>query len=740
MAGRNKIAKAAAAEEDGLNLGATLSRLLALTTDAVVCFDDTGTILLANDEALRLLAPSLALSGGELVGTDVRLLFPPAVGVAPTTAFDPSILPFATDGSASRVVCRDERGQSVTLVVRCERTMQTTGSYLLVARPQSAQLVVDGEHERLVAELSRANRRLSGTLDIVLGTLDSPNVSTLFERVLEELSRTMDATGAAVYLNERDGFHLRGTSASLEGMHVPRYLPRRAALWKAVASSERSLRLRVLPPQGESLRRGRLSHRSVMDEETRASYQLAYAQMPPFASFLAVAVRFGGQVIALIQVGWRAARTIPCDDANLLDAVTRYLAVQLVGAFSALRTQRREQLTHRAVALRDALVAEPSPEKVRALLLSGVSQDLSCLCASLDGPSSALDGHEVLHLPVSHEEVAVPSTLLTEEGGITALLPDSPLGQWLYNHGEPCMGALVDDGSTEEEARVRFLALRFIDEEPFDDLELAYLRQVLDTVTALASGDQLRRRDHRISQALQSGMRSELQHVEGISAQGIYSSATEAAFVGGDFYDLIRLPQRRACVIMGDVSGKGVEAASVSAAVRTALGAYSWEGLSPAHMVSLLNEFLLGFSRVETFATLFVGIVDLASASMTYCSAGHPPALLLRAATGELEWLGVQSGVVGAFHDMSYRDGVVDVCKGDIMVLYTDGTTEARSVGGAFFGEEGLRDAVMREGPHDFDGLLDRLLATVEAFTGNRMDDDVAMVALRFDEVGALDE
>ena len=178
-------------------------------------------------------------------------------------------------------------------------------------------------------------------------------------------------------------------------------------------------------------------------------------------------------------------------------------------------------------------------------------------------------------------------------------------------------------------------------------------------------------------------MRSELQKVEGISAQGIYSSATEAAFVGGDFYDLIRLPDRRACVIMGDVSGKGVEAASVSAAVRTALGAYSWEGLAPARMVELLNDFLLGFARVETFATLFVGIVDLAAGELTYCSAGHPPAVILRAATGELMWLGVQSGVVGAFHDMRYRDGSVDLSAGDILLLYTDGTTEARARDGA---------------------------------------------------------
>ncbi len=75
-------------------------------------------------------------------------------------------------------------------------------------------------------------------------------------------------------------------------------------------------------------------------------------------------------------------------------------------------------------------------------------------------------------------------------------------------------------------------------------------------------------------------------------------------------------------------------------------------------MVATLNEFLLGFSRVETFATLFVGIVDLTTSSLTYCSAGHPPAILVSAQSGDAELLDVQSGVVGAFHDMEYKKDV----------------------------------------------------------------------------------
>lgn len=734
MADEGTGIRRASASHD-LEAGSALSALLAMTSDAVIVFDGGGTVLAANDEALCLLAPSPMPEGAQLVGTDVRMLFPPALGVAPHLPFFPEQLPLPTDGRAVRISHRAADGRALALVMRCGRIgAQGDGDAFLITAHTDAGAAADREHERLVEELSRSNRRLSGTLDIVLGTLDSPSVSTLFERVLERLRDTMDATGTAVYLGEGDGFRLRGTSASIADVPVPRFLPHQHALTRAVAQAEHALRLRMLPPDGESLRKGSLAHRTLMDEDSRATYHVRRGQLPPFTSLLAVPVRFGGQVIALIEVGWRNARAIPQDDANLLDAVTRYLAVQLVGAFGAMRAQRREQLVARANDLRDKIVAGPYSEQTRLGLLDAVSHDLDCACATLDGPS-AIDAHEVLRLPTSHEEVAVPTSLLGSDEGVTALLPDAPLGVWLQERGEPCMGAMVDAREIDD-GRLRFLALRPADAEPFDELELDYLRQVVDTIVAVASGEQGRRSDHRISQALQSGMRSELQSVEGISARGLYSSATKAAFVGGDFYDLIRLPGQRACVIMGDVSGKGVEAASVSAAVRTALGAYAWEGLAPARMVGLLNDFLLGFSRVETFATLFVGIIDRPSATLTYCSAGHPPAILMRAASGALEWLGVQSGVVGAFHDMTYRDGSIGLHGGDTLLLYTDGTTEARARDGRFFGEDGLRDVALREAAHGFEGLLDRVLAAVDDFTGNSLDDDVALVALRFDEVG----
>jgi serine phosphatase RsbU (regulator of sigma subunit) len=130
---------------------------------------------------------------------------------------------------------------------------------------------------------------------------------------------------------------------------------------------------------------------------------------------------------------------------------------------------------------------------------------------------------------------------------------------------------------------------------------------------------------------------------------------------------------------------------------------------------------------------MFVGLADIDNHTLTYCSAGHPPALLVRAKDTELVTLGVQSGVVGAFENMRYQDGVVEVSKDDILILYTDGVTEARNLDGAFFGEDGLRDIVAQEAAVGFSGIVDRMIERVSDFSGGSLEDDVALVAVRFD-------
>ena len=750
--GSTEVERSEASEGIGeRSVSGALAGLLALTTDAVMIFDGGGRVLLANDEASELFGRGRAT----MAGADVRTFFPPAPGVVPDEPFDAKALPFALDGRATHVMCASGDGRLSEVVVRADRVSAPGETYLLVASPARGADAAEREHDRLLEELQRANHRLSGTLDIVLGTIDSEDVGALFGNVVEEITNTMEATGTLLYLAEGEGLRLYGTGAATTGARLPKFIKSRRDVEQLATESGGALRYRVLEPGRDDLRRGRLATREVIDEDTRRVRRVPARRLPPFTSFIVAPVWFGGHVISVIIVGWEHARQTRRDDARLIDAVGRYLSVQLAGALSTLRHQRTAELADLEADLRDLLLdiaerdagqaaGEASADSLDTIA-ARLSQALSCHVAPVwenrfqtETVVARLPVGGERDLPMGLDQIEATGRRTSVAGTETTVVgfgEGTPLGDWLAEQGEPCRGALADLGEVAG-TRYVFLLLRDADAAGFDDIELDFLRRLADDARDIAQRGEERDRDRHIAQALQTGMRNELQQVAGVTAHGIYSSATQSAFVGGDFYDLIRLPGRRACVIMGDVSGKGVEAASVSAAVKTALGAYSWEGLRPARMVRLLNDFLLGFSRLETFATLFVGIVDLGAGRLTYCSAGHPPAILVHAKSDELVTLDVQSGVVGAFPDMNYRNGQIEIGVGDILLLYTDGTTEARAPGGAFFGEAGLRDAVMQELPRGYDGLLDRLLSRLDEFTGRHLDDDVAMVSLRFDQVG----
>ena len=784
-------------------VAATLSQLLRLTSDAVIVFNMEGMVLLANEEAETLFAKV----DGTIAGLDVRFLFTPANQENLQRPFSVESLPFAIDGSTSMVAAPAQDGTSQVLSVRADYVGAPTQAIVLTASKLRDLASPMHDDERMVLDLRRANKRLSGALQIVLDTLDSEDMGQLIERVLEELSETVEADGALIYLAEQDGYHLHGATESLKSASygvIPRYFAFNSSLERLTFYSEHALRLHTMALNSSALKQGRVKKRNLVNEETREVITVDASHLPPFTSFLVVPVWFGGHIVALIEVGWERKRALLVEDARLLDSIANYLSVQLVGALSAMRTQRRDTLREALARVRQGLLHSAaegekiSGERLQQVMRS-VGTDLNAQVFSVDccevtgnitlhalgaeqafgaaqdgtqdsaqaaaeaggaqaaaeaggaqdGAQAAAEASDVQAAAKvggaqdGGNQIALPSTvegLKTGEGeaSVKEVELDSELSRALAVQGLPCKGAVLFLGKFAGEQHT-WLFLREENAEPLSDIELDFLDRVMLLVHSLAVGAEESQQNKHISQALQSGMKNDLQKVEGISAEGIYSSATADAFVGGDFYSMIKLPGRRACIIMGDVSGKGIEAASISSAVKTALSAYAWEGRTPARMVATLNEFLLGFSRVEIFATLFVGIVDLATSSLTYCSAGHPPAILVSAQSGDAELLDVQSGVVGAFHDMEYKNGTVRLHEGDILLLYTDGTTEARSPEGAFFGETGLRDMIMNEVPQGFDGLLNRFLSTLDRYTGRRLDDDVAMVALRFDELGGVD-
>lgn len=801
------------------------------TSNAVILFDDKGEILAANSPAEHLFcteaehltsrtiqsifasekgvagaaaavapAAASAASSPAHAGADTTDALPSVATSIDAFSFFPGDEQLVSPGRVT-VVCPDKEGKERELSVVCTRLVSNTcaqhallskvdescGLYLLIGRCLDPDQYMSANYNHVLGELGRANKRLAGTLQIVLRSLDAKDTNTLLARVLALISETMDATSSLCYLHEDNMLHLAGaypsaadaggaagvsadapsadapnadTASASPSPHAhpaPALLSVGAedALRALYFGSGKSLRLRILPTRRTSNFPSSNDLCEVLNIDTHEIFLIPRHLLPHFESFMSVPVWYGDEVIALIQVGYNTYRHMQKEDADLLDSVAKYLSLQLIGAISAEKAKRNHELNEFCTALREEMLSAPRLSEAllhRLCARAGhvLGAEVVFVHSEPDGASTAAlaaSAHAAAHAATNAPAFIargraiadvpfplldfLPLRSLSNRLLITTFSLKDPLGLWLEKFGIMATGVLVDLGFV---GKVRYgcVLYRLLDRPRFSAHEVDFIQHFAQNIRDISKSAHAQAQDRHIAQALQTGMSNVLQEVPGIRAQGIYSSATEAADVGGDFYDLVRLPGARACVIMGDVSGKGVEAASVSAAVKTALAAYAWQGLAPSAMVSLLNEFLLGFSRLETFATLFVGVCDLRAHTLKYCQAGHPPALLMRARTGDIVPLSVQSGVVGAFHDMRYVDGTAALEEGDVLMLYTDGTTEARAQDGSFFGEEGLCDALVREYNGRFDGLLARLLKTLDEFTAQNLKDDVAMVALQF--------
>ena len=235
-------------------------------------------------------------------------------------------------------------------------------------------------------------------------------------------------------------------------------------------------------------------------------------------------------------------------------------------------------------------------------------------------------------------------------------------------------------------------------------------------------------REHAIAETFQQALLMTPPAIPGIEVGVRYRAATEAARVGGDFYDLITLSPGRLMVIVGDVCGKSLGAAAQSAVVRYMLRAYAAEG-SPGEALSRLNSALIAQSPDQPFVTLVVAYIDVARHMFEYAVAGHPRPVIL-AGRREFPMPGDGNVPVGIFRGAVYPTNRAILPDDTTIVMYTDGMTDAR-IHGKLFGEERLREAVSDNLQLSAQGLADALLETVKAFAGGVLADDCAVVTIR---------
>ncbi len=202
--------------------------------------------------------------------------------------------------------------------------------------------------------------------------------------------------------------------------------------------------------------------------------------------------------------------------------------------------------------------------------------------------------------------------------------------------------------------------------------------------------------------------------------------------LGGDFYDFIDL-DGHVGIAVGDVVGKGIPASLLMASVRASLRAYAQDVYDLDEIISRVNVALTRDTLDNEFATLFYAVIDPTTRRMTYCNAGHEPPLLLRGK--EVIQLEAGGMIVGVDERQKYEKGLLDFRPGDLLLIYTDGLTDAQSFKGQRFGRPRVIDA-MRDMAHaPARDALNHILWQMRRFTGlKRNIDDTTLVVVKVDE------
>lgn len=250
-----------------------------------------------------------------------------------------------------------------------------------------------------------------------------------------------------------------------------------------------------------------------------------------------------------------------------------------------------------------------------------------------------------------------------------------------------------------------------------------FRRLLLDRAT------QARERELQVAREIQRHLLpSAPPQVAGYDVWGLNIPAQE---VGGDYYDWTILGADRLAVCVGDVSGKGVAAALLMSHLRASFHAEVRAGESPRAVVTAMHASLYHATDPGRFATFFLALFPRGGGPLRYCNAGHNPVLLVRGgALTLIESTGLPLAMV---EGMPYEEGEAPFEPGDVLVMYSDGITEAEH-GGDMYGDERLRERVPRLVARDLDarGIAEGVLEDVRAFTRDHLEaDDVTLVVVR---------
>ncbi|MBK9474202.1 MAG: SpoIIE family protein phosphatase [bacterium] len=274
-------------------------------------------------------------------------------------------------------------------------------------------------------------------------------------------------------------------------------------------------------------------------------------------------------------------------------------------------------------------------------------------------------------------------------------------------------------------------------EDEFGDLARSFNEMTL----AVKHGREIALANDRLTQELSTARAIQIRLLPGqqplVPGYEVTGASIPSREIGGDYYDFLAQGEDAIGIAIGDVSGKGMPAALLMSNLQASLHGQVLHRGTVASVVQRVNDLLVRSTDPHMFATFFYGVLETATGSFTCTNAGHNPPLVLRR-DGSLERLTMGGLLLGMIGDMVYLQDTVVLAPGEVIVMYTDGITEAVSPGAdeedpeAMFGEERLCDVLRRSRHLPASGIQDAILAAVADHTrGVAQSDDITLVVIR---------
>ena len=295
----------------------------------------------------------------------------------------------------------------------------------------------------------------------------------------------------------------------------------------------------------------------------------------------------------------------------------------------------------------------------------------------------------------------------------------------------------VSVGLVSKRRPIGTLHLYSAESRVFDEMEVQVLRSLANQAAVAIENAQLyqqsaekQKLDHELRVAGRIQERLLPESPPDIRGFDIATASIPCSQVGGDFYDFVPLRGGRTAVVIADVAGKGMPAALLMASARAGLRAHLESASEPNEVVRRLNVNLCHDTRSGQFVSLFCGVLDEKKRVLSYTNAGHNPPLVLRKGRViELEKGGL---VLGADEEETYEEGSVSLRRGDTVVFYTDGVTEALNPKREVFGTERLLDTLQKSLDGDAETIIARIHEALRRFTRSAVRcDDITLVVLR---------